>query len=187
MDKRDVRNFKLLAIFIFLVGCSDAAPTVALLRSLEGFDFNESSIVTSNLASVPLTAKCSSYVGKVEMSFDDGVTWINPGAHDVTAKSECSNGTFTINISSSSSPLSAMTIGNGQLIKIKFRAMPKVGAWIHRTVSLKYSASTVIRQELLSGSQVSTGTNMILRGRARAQSQFTASGGGFAITGRIKQ
>ncbi|UOF01074.1 hypothetical protein [Bdellovibrio reynosensis] len=187
MSKRDVRNFNILGIFLFMVGCSDAAPTVALLRSLEGFDFNETSIVTSNLSAVPLSAKCSSYVGKIEMSFDDGVTWINPGAHDVSAKSECANGSFTMNISNSSSPLNAMTIGNGQLIKIKFRAMPKVGSWIYRSVSLKYSASTVIRQELLAGSQIQSGTNMILRGRARAQSQFTASGGGFAITGRIKQ
>lgn len=187
MDKRDVCNFKILAIFLLLVGCSDAAPTVALLRSLEGFEFSEEQIVTASLSSVSLTAKCSSYVSKVEVSFDNGATWISPTAHDPSATDQCSGGSFSMKISSLQAPLSSMTISKGQLIGLKFKAQTKVGSDIYRSLTVKYSPSSVLPQELLVGSQIQTGSGLQMRGRARFQQQHAASGGSFAISGRIMQ
>ncbi|MEK2646553.1 hypothetical protein [Bdellovibrio sp. BCCA] len=188
MNKWDVRKINILApLLLFLVGCSDTTPSVSILRSIDGFDFVTTNVVTASMHSVPLQANCSAFVGQVEMSFDGGATWLQPTAYDPSAKSKCENGAFTVTLSNTKSPWSGMSFTNGQVVSVKFRALPRIGSWIYRTVNVKYSPSTPISQEVLAGSQTQTGTGLILHGRVRSQDQHIANGGGFTLKGRITQ
>ncbi|WP_374029178.1 hypothetical protein [Bdellovibrio bacteriovorus] len=183
----ELRKFNILALLFMVAGCSDTNPTVSILRSIEGFDFNPTNVVTASMNNVPLQATCSSFVGAVEMSFDGGTTWVTPTSYDPAVASQCANGSFQISLSDSKAPWSSMTFTNGQMVTVKFRAQPRIGNWIYRNVTIKYSPSTTISQEILAGAKTQTGTNMVLKGRVRAQEQHVASGGGFVIKGRIAQ
>lgn len=177
----------LTAIFVFMAGCSDTTPTVSILKSINSFEFVNRNIVTASLSSVPLQAKCSSFVSSVEVSFDAGVTWVSPSSHDPAAKSVCENGLFNMTLSSANAPLSTMTFSSGQTLAVKFRGLMRTGNWVYSDVSVKYVPSATISQEILAGSQTQAGAGMVLRGRVRAQSQQTAAGGGFVLRGRITQ
>lgn len=188
MNKRDVRKINILApIVVFLVGCSDTSPTVSILKSIEGFDFVVPNVVTASMNSVPLQANCSAFVGSVEMSFDGGTTWMQPSAYDASAQSNCQNGAFSITLTNSKAPWNGMTFTNGQVFTMKFRAQPRIGSWIYRSVTIKYVPSSTISQEILAGSNMQKGTGLVLRGRVRAQDQHVANGGAYAIKGRITQ
>ena len=181
-------RFKLFALFaVGLSACSDVNPTVTILRSIDGFEFQNSAIVTSSLSSVPLKATCSSLITGVEISFDGGATWLTAPSYDPSAKQGCEGGSFSMTISNARAPMDAMTLTSGQVLTLKFRAQPKVGNFIYREVTIKYSPSTPIKQEVLVGSEVQAGGGFILRGRARSQQQHTALGGSFVMKGRVVQ
>ncbi|KHD89272.1 MAG: hypothetical protein OM95_05360 [Bdellovibrio sp. ArHS] len=156
------------------------------MRSIDGFNFSPSHIVTASLNSVAARAECSSFVGQVQMSFD-GTTWLNPSDYDSTAKNTCENGKFEIILSNSKAPWNSMSIVNGDTVSVKFRAQPRLGDYIYRTVNVKFVPSSPMSQEILAGSQVQTGTGLQLHGRVRAQDQHVAAGGGFKVRGRIVQ
>lgn len=188
MFKQSIWKINILALLVgAMAGCSDANPTVSILRSIEGFDFSSSNIVTASLNSVPLQANCSAFVGGVEMSFDGGATWITPTSYDPSAKSVCENGSFSVTLSDSKAPLNGMAIAKGQIFTVKFRALPKVGSWIYRDVSVKYAPSSPLSEEILVGSQTQTGSGLVLHSRLRGQAQQISQGGAFKIRGRITQ
>lgn len=184
---RSVRFKLFMLLALGLSACSDVNPTVTILRSIDGFEFENSAIVTSSLNSVPLKATCSSLITGVELSFDGGTTWLTANSYDPSAKQGCEGGSFNVTISNSKAPVNAMTLTSGQILTVKFRAQPKVGNFIYRDVTVKYSPSTPIKQEVLVGSQVQSGGGLVLRGRARSQQQHTALGGSFVMKGRIVQ
>lgn len=188
MLKQSIWKINILALFASaMVGCSDANPTVSILRSIEGFDFSSPNIVTASLNSVPLQANCSAFVGGVEMSFDGGTTWITPTSYDPSAKSVCENGLFSVTLSDSKAPLNGMAISKGQIFTVKFRALPRIGNWIYRDVSVKYAPSSPLSEEILVGSQIQTGSGLVLHSRLRGQTQQVSQGGAFKIRGRITQ
>lgn len=179
--------YSLILGSLFLLGCSDTNPTVSLLRAIDGFEFSTPSVVTSSLSSVRLQATCSAFVSTVEMSFDDGSTWIAASAYDPAGDSGCEDGTFSVTLSNAKAPLSAMSFTSGQELVVKFRALPRVGEWIYRNVTVKYTPVSTIKQEMLAGSQVQTSGTVILKGRVRGMQQHTAQGGSFSLTGRVVQ
>lgn len=181
-------RFKLVMLLVWgLSACSDVTPSVTLLRSIDGFEFENSAIVTSSLSSVPLKATCSSFITDVELSFDGGTTWLAARSYDPNAKQGCEGGSFNVTISNAKSPMDVMTLTSGQILTLKFRALPKMGNPIYRDVTVKYSPSTPIKQEVLVGSSVQSGGGFVLRGRARSQQQHTAQGGAFVMKGRVVQ
>ncbi|NUN04262.1 MAG: hypothetical protein HUU57_00755 [Bdellovibrio sp.] len=157
------------------------------MRSIDGFEFENSAIVTSSLSSVPLRATCSSFITDVELSFDGGATWMAATNYDPNAKQGCAGGSFNVTISNTKAPTDAMTLTSGQILTVKFRAQPKMGNPIYREVTVKYSPSTPVKQEVLVGSGVQSGGGLVLRGRARSQQQHTALGGAFVMKGRVVQ
>ncbi|MGZ3770195.1 MAG: hypothetical protein ACXWRG_11070 [Bdellovibrio sp.] len=172
---------------LFSVGCTDVNPTVGMLKSIEGFQFEKSQITTANLSYVPLKATCSSFLQTIEMSFD-GSTWIQPTAYDPNAKSNCDSGTFSIILTNTRTPWKTSAFSNNANITVKFRALPRVGPYIYRDVVIKYTPSPPFSQEVLAGSQIQSGGGFHLRGKLRAQGQGIAQqGGGFKIRGRILQ
>lgn len=180
--------FSILSMMLMsVVGCSDTTPAVSMLKSINAFEFTSTNIVTASMASVPLQAKCSSFISSVEMSFDNGATWISPTSHDTAASTSCVNGLFNMTLSNANAPLSAMTFSHGQILPVKFRAAIRTGSWLYSNVSVKYLPSTTISQEILVGAKVQTGAGMVLRGRLRAQQQQTSTGGTFVLRGRITQ
>lgn len=187
MNHWGVRKLAILSLFIFSVGCSDTTPSVSMLRSIQGFDFLISNVVTASMNSVPLNANCSAFVGKVEMSFDGGTTWEQPSDYDSSVNSFCQNGSFAITLKKSKAPWDAMTFTSGQVFTMKFRAQPKVGDWIYRDVSIKYVPSTPKSQEILAGSVRQSGSGYVLHGKVRGQMQHTASSSSYVLRGRITQ
>lgn len=181
----DVLKIFTLVAIAFSVGCTDVNPTVSMLKSLEnGFEFQSSQITTTSLFSVPLQATCSSYIQKVEMSFD-GSNWISPSDYDANTKSVCENGAFVITLSDTKTPWKTTTFTQGEIIAVKFRAVLSAGASLSREVKITYKPSSSLSQEILAGAGTQTGTGFILRGKVRAQYQEIASGGNFKIRGRI--
>ncbi|WP_413568631.1 hypothetical protein ACLWBD_14060 [Bdellovibrio sp. HCB117] len=187
MKNWNVSKINILSIFLLVAGCTDTNPTVSILRSIDGFNFTNNHVITASMNSVALQAECSAFVGQVQMSFDGGTTWLNPADYQATAKNSCENGKFEITLSDAKAPWSSMTFANGDTVSVKFRAQPRVGDFIYRTVNVKYVPSSPMSHEILAGSQVQTGTGLHLRGRVRAQDQHVASGGGYKIRGRITQ
>lgn len=189
MNRWNVRKIYILIALFLSVGCTDVNPTVTMLKSIDdGFAFNASQITTASLFSVPLQASCSSLIQTVEMSFD-GSTWMPLSTYDAVAKSTCENGAVSITLSNTKTPWKNMTFVNGQIITVKFRALPRIGPYIYRDVEIKYVPSSPVSQEILAGAQIQTGNGLKLRGKVRAQNQHVASGGSGAvyIRGRIIQ
>ncbi|MGZ3773471.1 MAG: hypothetical protein ACXVCN_07150 [Bdellovibrio sp.] len=184
MSKWRVCELSILIFTALSVGCTDVNPNVSVLKSVNSFEFMKSQITTTSLFSIPLQASCSSYIQSVEMSFD-GSNWITLSAYDSTVKSNCDTGSISISLSNSKAPWNSMTFSSGQDITVKFRALPRVGPYVYRDVTIKYVPSPSFSQEVLAGAQVQTGNGMNLRGRVRSQNQQVASGGSFKIRGRI--
>ncbi|MGE5085491.1 MAG: hypothetical protein ACM3MG_04270 [Bacillota bacterium] len=167
-----------------IVGCSDASPTVSYLKAMDKFDFSATNVTTADLSSVPLKAECTSFLDRIELSFD-GNTWISSNTYDPNSKNSCSGGTYSINISNQISPLSGMNIKNGDTFPVQFRAFSRAGYYVYRTVQIKYTPSATIRQAILAGATTSSNSQNILKGRALASQQTTASGSGLILRGRI--
>jgi hypothetical protein len=171
---------------VFLAGCSDADPQVSLLRTMSEFEFVTNSVVTASLNSVPLTAKCSSFINKVELTFDDGATWIPSSTYDASSTS-CANSKFDLTVTNNSAPLNGMTINSGDSITVKFRAYPRIGTPVTRTVTIKYTPSATIKQSVLAGTGEQSGTGYILKGHVQAHKQQVATGTNLILKGRILQ
>ncbi len=173
-----------LSLFIY-VGCSDANPKVSTLRALDEFDFKKNFVVAADLSSVPLQAKCSRFIDHVDVSFDNGITWTNTSSYDTSSQFDCPNSNYAVTLSNSKSPWNSMSFTNGQVVNVKFRAMSRAGFYVYRDISVKYTPSATIRQEVLVGAGTSSATNIVLKGRVRAQKQTVATGGSFIVRGRI--
>lgn len=170
------------------IGCTNADPTVSNLGGTEIFSFLSSNITTADLSAVPLSAKCSTLVEKVELSFDSGITWIQSTTYDGSASANCSTGTFNITLSSTKSPWSSQTFHNGDILSIKFKVTGGSGAVVvYKTVSVTYTPPATIKQEMLAGAATQTGTGLVVKARLRALSQTTASGGPYIIKRRGTQ
>jgi len=176
-----------IAALFVLGGCSDTTPAVSILKNLNGLEFNSPQVVASSLSSVPLQARCSSFVEYVELSFDSGATWMSPPAHDPSAGSTCDNGIFNMRILSANAPLNAMSVAGGSVLNLKFRAKLRLGGWSQASVGIQYSPSGTVSREILAGANVLSGGGMVLRGRIRTQNQQVSSGGNFVVRGRITQ
>lgn len=167
------------------MGCTDANPKVSALRALDQFDFKKNFVVTADLNSVPLQATCSRFIDHVDVSFDNGTTWTNTSSYDATSQFDCGNSNYAVTLSNSKSPWNGMSFSNGQVVNVKFRALSRAGFFVYRDISIKYTPSATIRQEVLVGAATSKAAGLVLKGRLRAQKQSIASGGSFIIRGRI--
>ncbi|QDK38228.1 hypothetical protein [Bdellovibrio sp. NC01] len=170
---------------LFVAACTDANPNVAALRALDDFDFRKNFIVASDLLSVPLQAKCSAYVDRVDVSFDGGVTWTNTATYDTSSLLKCGSADYSVTLSNSKAPWSSMTFTTGQTVVVQFRAHTRANSYIYRDISVKYTPSATIRQEVLAGSGSASGSGYKLTGRLRAQKQTVATGSGVILRGRI--
>lgn len=177
------RRRSLLFFLLFLVGCTDTTPSVGFLKTDAVFDFTNSSIVTSNLNSVPLKAFCSPLISSIEVSFDGGATWILSSDYQSSAK--CEAGYFNVTLSNTLAPLSTMVVNKGDTFDVQFRALSKMGSYIHRIVNVTFTPPVTGSQQLLVASQQQNGAGILLRGRIRGETQQVATGGSFKITGRI--
>ncbi|WP_374033934.1 hypothetical protein ACES2I_15070 [Bdellovibrio bacteriovorus] len=188
MNTRDVNKIAILGMIVsILSACSDASPTVSILRSMESLEFNPNHVVTSSLNSVPLQASCSNFIGSIDMSLDGGATWITPTSYDVAAPSACVNGKFTVSLSNLKSPWSSLAISPGQTLKVKFRAQPRKNNFFYKEVTVLYSPSSTRSQEVLIGSAEQAGGGYRVKSRLRHQQQHVAAGGNFKIKGRISE
>ncbi len=179
--------FTLFSLFL-LMGCSDADPKVSFLRPMDNFEFKPTnSVVTSTLTTISLKAECSRFITSVDLSFDGGTTWINSATYDSNYVICSKDGTYEITLSNSKSPMSSMTINNGDTFTVKFRAASRSGNQILRDVNIRYVPPAQIKQAILAGAATQTGTGMVLRGRILSHKQETASGGGYKIYGRVTE
>ncbi|MDG0816204.1 hypothetical protein [Bdellovibrio svalbardensis] len=167
------------------MGCTDANPKVAALHALDEFEFKKNFVVTADLSSIPLQAKCSRFIDHVDVSFDSGATWTNTSTYDTSSQFDCANSNYTMTLSNSKAPWNSMSFTSGQVVNVKFRALSRVGNYVYRDISVKYTPSATIRQEVLVGAGTSTAANIVLKGRIRAQKQAVASGGSVVVKGRI--
>ena len=158
---------------------------MSILHSLDDFNFQRNYISTSSLIKVPLQANCSKFIDVVDLSFDNGATWMSSTAYDASSQSCSSGNGFSLTLSNSKSPWSTHTFTIGDLITIKFRAITKMGETVYRDVTVRYTPTSTLHQETLVGAQISSGSGMILKSRLRAQQQHVATGGAFKIRGRI--
>ncbi len=177
-----------LLFLVFSLGCSNSKPVVSLLKIVDNFEFTNSAPSVSSLSNLNLKASCSAYFEKIEMSFDNGSTWIDAKSYDNAAVVDCSGSGFSINISNSKSPLSGQSLVSGQTIQILFRANATAGFYSTKAVTITYTPSTPIKQELLAGSTavLQTGSGYILASRVRSLKQVQSSGGAYKILSRIK-
>lgn len=181
-----VRSITMILGLFWIVGCSDASPTVSYLKAIDKFDFLNTNVTTAELSSIPLQANCTSFLERIDVSFD-GTTWIASNTYDSKSKNSCTGGNYSISISNLTSPLNGMNIKSGDTFPVQFRAFSRAGYYVYRTVQIKYSPSTTIPQAILAGSANSTGTGLKLNGRALALKQTTSSGTGLILRGRITQ
>lgn len=179
----------LVSLLSLVSACSDTNPSVGVLKSIQGLQFDNTRIVTSSLGAVPLQASCSPFAGNVEMSFDSGSSWISPQSHDSTSTGACQDGIFKMKLRGSADPLAQAKITSGQVIKLKFRVALGAAGWVYQDVEIKYQPSTTMSQEILAGASVSKneGAGIVLRGRIRSQNQEISRGGDLVIRGRIVQ
>lgn len=188
MTARDVNKIAILGLALALLGgCSNITPEVALLRSMDALEFSPSSITTSSLNSVPVQAKCSDFIGAIEMSLDNGGTWITPTSYDPNASSSCANGKFSVTLSNQKAPWSSLTMTAGQSLSVKFRAQPRPGNYIYKDLTILYSPSIPKSQEILVGSAEQAGGGFQVKAKLRAQNQVESTGGGYTVKGRIVQ
>lgn len=180
-----LKRHSLLVLFLFLISCTDTTPSVGFLKTDATFDFATSNIVTTNLSSVPVKAFCSPLITSIELSFDDGATWILSSDYQASAK--CDAGHFNMTLSNSLAPLNSMNVGKGDTLTVQFRALSKMGAFVYRSVNVTLTPPVTNSQQLLAGGQHQTGSGILLRGRIRAKQQQVATGGTFRITGRIAE
>lgn len=182
------RSTCLLFSLIFFVGCTDANPQVSSLKLLDGFEFQKSTIVTASLQEVSIQANCSRFIDQIDLSFDNGSTWTSSKDYDSTAQN-CTNGLFSISLSSSKSPWNGASFTSGQNINVKFRARSRAGIMIYRDLSIQYTPSSTRRQEILVGASITSGGGLVLKGRARGQNQqvATAAGSNLILRGRIQR
>jgi hypothetical protein len=185
------QNVNRVAGFLYLIfilgACSNATPEVSLLHSVDALDFTVPNVVTSDLGTVTLQGKCTSaYTTGVDMSFDGGTTWVTPNSYDSTASNTCVNGQFSITLSNQKPPWSTMSITNGQILDVEFRAHTR-GGDVTQTVTVKYLPTATISQETMPGASTQTGGGMVLKSRVRAQQQHIATGGSLILRGRILQ
>ncbi|WP_413557453.1 hypothetical protein [Bdellovibrio sp. HCB209] len=188
MQKSFVRSIVAVFGLFFLMGCSDADPTVSFLRPMDNFEFKPSKdVVTSTLASIPLKAECSRFITTVDLSFDGGTTWIASDTYDSNYVICSKDGQYEISLSNTKAPLSSMTINNGDTFNVKFRAWSRAGMYINREVNVRFVPPAQIKQGVLAGASVQTGSGMVLRGRIVSHQQNTAAGGAFRIYGRVAE
>lgn len=185
MQTRIAKYFCLFLSLLIYVGCSDANPKVSALRALDEFDFTRNFITAVDLSSIPLQAKCSPFIDHVDVSFDGGTTWTNTSSYDTSSQFDCANKNYAVTLSNSKSPWNSMTFTNGEVLDVKFRALSRAGFYVYRDISVKYSPSASIKQEVLVGAGTSSSAGMVLKGRLRAQNQSVATGGSFVVKGRI--
>jgi hypothetical protein len=188
MQKVFVQSLMAVFCLVFVLGCSDAKPTVSFLRPMDNFEFKPSKdVVTSTLTAIPLHAECSRFITSVDLSFDGGSSWIGSSAYDSDYVICTKDGTYEITLSNSKSPMNSMTINNGDSFTVKFRAWSRAGMYVYRDVTVRYVPPAQIKQGILAGAGTQTGTGLILRGRILSHQQQTASGGGFKISGRVAE
>lgn len=184
MQTGNVRYFCLFLILLIFVGCTDANPKVSILRALDNFDFQRSFIITANMNSVPLQARCSKFIDQVDVSFDGGVTWVNTATYDPSVQS-CSTGAYSVTMSSSKAPWNSITFTNGEVVNLKFRARSRAGMIVYRDVSVKFTPSATVHQEALVGTASAHSASMNLKSRLRGQQQRTAASTTYILRGRI--
>ena len=170
-----------------IVGCSDANPTVSYLKAFDKFDFSITNVTTAELNSIPLHASCTSFLDRIDLSFDNGSTWTPSQTYDTGSNNSCSGGNYNITLSNSKAPLNAMTIKSGDTFIVQFRGFSRAGYYVYRTVNVKYSPAATIPQAILAGANHSTGSGLKLKSRALASKQTTATGSGLILRGRITQ
>jgi hypothetical protein len=189
MANRDVNRILYLGLFLLtaLSGCTNATPDVSFLNPNLKFQFLPSALTTSSMHSVTLFAECSSFIDNIQMSFDNGATWISPTSYDVAAKSKCENGKFAITLTDTKAPWNSVGFTNGQVVAVKFRATARIGNPVIRSVNILFSPSATISQEILVGASAQTGTGLRMKSRLRALQQTISSGGGYVMQGRITQ
>ncbi|UYL07711.1 hypothetical protein B9G69_011705 [Bdellovibrio sp. SKB1291214] len=188
MQRVFVQSVLTVFCLVFVLGCSDAKPTVSFLRPMDNFEFKPSKdVVTSTLTTIPLHAECSRFITSVDLSFDGGTTWTSSDAYDPGYVICSKDGTYEITLSNSKAPLNSMTINNGDSFIVKFRAWSRAGIYVYREVTVRYVPPAQIKQGILAGAGVQTGTGLVLRGRILAHQQQTASGGGFKVSGRVAE
>lgn len=181
-----MRVISVFFLGVFFLGCTDANPTVSFLKNTDTFQFQTSQVVTADLSAVPFQATCSSFITGVELSFDNGATWMDSASYDSAAT--CSAGRFLITLSNKKAPWNATFFSGSTDIVVKFRAYSMISRdHIFRDISIRFTPSATIQQELLAGSQVQNAVGYQLKGRVRFQNQQTAAGSGVLIQGRISQ
>lgn len=181
---------KLICLIILglsgIVGCSDANPTVSYLKAFDKFDFSITNVTTADLKTIPLHASCTSFLERIDVSFD-GSTWTPSQTYDTGSSNSCSGGQYNITLSNLISPLKEKTINSGDTFSVQFRGFSRAGYYVYRTVNIKYTPSATIPQAILAGATNSTGSGLKLKSRVLASEQNTATGSGLILRGRITQ
>lgn len=183
----DLKLFSFFTTMLLLTACTDGIPVSTRLRNLQDLDFEKSEFITASLESMRLTARCSSFVSSIEISFDSGKNWISPSEHDPSAKNICENGFFNFNIFRANAPLKDRTIPRRSSIQLQFRIKMVNGDFQHKTLSVKYLPPEIISREIFAGAQTQVGSGIQARTRLRSTKQTLSSGGNFVLRGRIIQ
>ncbi|MEK2688347.1 hypothetical protein [Bdellovibrio sp. GT3] len=189
MQKEFVQSLVAVFSVLFILGCSDADPKVSFLRPIDNFEFKPSKDhVTSTLSSISLNAECSRFITSVDLSFDGGSTWISSTTYDSDTVMCSTDGKFQIDLSNTKAPMNSMTINNGDTFTVNFRAWSRAsGQYVERDATVRFVPPAQIKQGVLAGAQIQTGSGMVLKGRIVSHQQRTASGGSFVIQGRVSQ
>lgn len=175
---------------LIIAGCTDANPKVTALKTIENFELKSPQIVTSDLTTISVAATCSPFVTGVELSFDDGATWMEPTTYDGATAFACPTlRSFQMTLSNSKAPWNGMTITAGQTLTVKYRARTRTNTYVTKDLKVLFNPGLSISQETLVGSRLTqTGTDLQLRSRARFQAQAVSTGSnGVTIRGRILQ
>lgn len=184
-----VRYFICTFAALTIAGCTDANPTVSALKTIENFELKSPQIVTSSLNSISVQATCSVFITDVDVSFDNGSTWMTALTYDSATNFSCStNKSFQMTLSNSKAPWSGMTVTAGQTLNVKYRARTRTNTYVTKDLQVLYNPGLSISQETLVGGRISqTGTGLQLRSRVRFQEQEIATGSGMILRGRILQ
>lgn len=192
--KGRVRYFVGSFAALIFCGCTDANPQLSALKSMETFELKSPQIVTSDLSSISVNATCSTFITDIELSFDDGTTWMQSLAYDSGANFACqTNKEFGMTLSNNKAPWNGMTISVGQTLNVKYRARARTGTYITKDLQVLFSPGLRLSQEALVGSRLAQsgtngGTTLHLRSRVRFQDQNVATGSnGLTLRGRILQ
>ena len=183
-----------LAIFAFfaLSACEKALPELTNLASLTPLLFNGSqtkAVTISNVnQTVSVTAECSKYTESAELSFDNGVNWVNvQGASAVsTMSNNCSSsGQFIIALPGNSTEL-GFTPGVGSTKSVLVRATLLGELSDSSTINITYAPVAMNLTNLSSDAGTVAGSNFKLKYSIGAAVVGKASGSNLKVVPAVK-